>query len=221
MLGIGGVSVEELLTKSEGKTLEFKRDLSSLKPILRTVVAFANTAGGILIIGYSPEDGLIGLPDVLAAEESLSNTINDSIAPAIYPEIDVKSVNGQDLLIVSIPFIFRQHESLVPSDPYVDVPADIENGTINTENGTINTEIGTDYVALKYECYGLSSRQIKILHAIMCSEMVDVQTIVRELFIPRRTALRDLAYLKNLNIIQYIGSKKTGKYVLVEVAKET
>jgi hypothetical protein len=30
----------------EGKTLEFKRDLSSLKNMLKTLVAFANTAGG-------------------------------------------------------------------------------------------------------------------------------------------------------------------------------
>ena len=35
-----------LLTLNEGKTLEFKRDLSSPKNLLKTLVAFANTAGG-------------------------------------------------------------------------------------------------------------------------------------------------------------------------------
>jgi len=39
----------------EGKTLEFKRDLSSPRNILKTLVAFANTAGGRLFIGV--EDG--------------------------------------------------------------------------------------------------------------------------------------------------------------------
>lgn len=43
--------LEKLLSQPEGKTLEFKRDLSSLKPILKTLVAFANTAGGTLLIG--------------------------------------------------------------------------------------------------------------------------------------------------------------------------
>ncbi|RLB92362.1 MAG: hypothetical protein DRH50_09805, partial [Deltaproteobacteria bacterium] len=38
----------KLLSQSEGKTLEFKRDFSSLKPILKTLVAFANTAGSTL-----------------------------------------------------------------------------------------------------------------------------------------------------------------------------
>ena len=49
------MDVLELLKKPEGKTLEFKRDLSSPGGILRVLVAFANTAGGTLIIGV--EDG--------------------------------------------------------------------------------------------------------------------------------------------------------------------
>lgn len=38
--------MEGWLRERESKTLEFKRNLSSLSPILKTVVAFANTAGG-------------------------------------------------------------------------------------------------------------------------------------------------------------------------------
>ena len=40
-----------LITPPEGKTLEFKRDLSSTKPLLKTLVAFANMAGGRLVVG--------------------------------------------------------------------------------------------------------------------------------------------------------------------------
>jgi len=41
----------ELLTQPEGKTLEYKRDLSSPHRVLHSVVAFANTAGGTLVLG--------------------------------------------------------------------------------------------------------------------------------------------------------------------------
>ena len=41
-------TISDLLALPEGKTLEFKRDLSSLRPVLRTLVAFANTAAGTL-----------------------------------------------------------------------------------------------------------------------------------------------------------------------------
>ena len=44
-----------LLTRHEGKTLEFKRDLSSPEGILKAVVVFANTSGGVIVLGV--EDG--------------------------------------------------------------------------------------------------------------------------------------------------------------------
>ncbi|MBS0635094.1 MAG: ATP-binding protein [Verrucomicrobia bacterium] len=55
------MNIEKLLSLPESKTLEFKRDLSSLDPILKTIVAFANTAGGVLIIGRSPDGKLSGI----------------------------------------------------------------------------------------------------------------------------------------------------------------
>ncbi|MBL4774518.1 MAG: ATP-binding protein [Mariprofundus sp.] len=45
------MDIHSLLAAPESKTLELKRDLSSPKPILKTLVAFANSAGGTLIIG--------------------------------------------------------------------------------------------------------------------------------------------------------------------------
>jgi predicted HTH transcriptional regulator len=45
------VDLISLLSRQEGKTLEFKRDLSSPDGILRTIVAFANTSGGVILLG--------------------------------------------------------------------------------------------------------------------------------------------------------------------------
>jgi hypothetical protein len=45
----------------ESKTLKFKSDLSSSLPILKTIVAFANTTGGIIVIGCSPLGGITGI----------------------------------------------------------------------------------------------------------------------------------------------------------------
>ena len=59
------MKIQEILKQPEGKTLEFKRDISSLKPILKTLVAFANTAGGILIIGRENDETVHGVPEVL------------------------------------------------------------------------------------------------------------------------------------------------------------
>jgi ATP-dependent DNA helicase RecG len=45
------MDIVDALKRPEGKTLEFKRDLSSPEGVLRTLVAFANTAGGTVLIG--------------------------------------------------------------------------------------------------------------------------------------------------------------------------
>lgn len=97
------MSLAELLIASEGKTLEFKRDLSSLKPILKSLVAFANTAGGTLAIGRADDGTIVGVAHALAEEERLANAIADGIRPAMTPDIDIVTHEGKALLLVRVP----------------------------------------------------------------------------------------------------------------------
>jgi predicted HTH transcriptional regulator len=72
----------------ESKMLEFKRDLSSPEKVIRTLVAFANGAGGILIVGV--EDGsksVVGVANPTKEEERMASLISDSIHPPLVPEI--------------------------------------------------------------------------------------------------------------------------------------
>ena len=63
--------IEDLIKGKEGKTLEFKRDLSSFKPIMRTLIAFANTAGGTLVIGRDDNGVITGIKDVCRPKRAL------------------------------------------------------------------------------------------------------------------------------------------------------
>lgn len=92
----------------EGKLLEFKRDLSSPQPILRTVVAFANSAGGQLIIGVSDDRSVVGVEDPLAEEERLTSLIADSISPQLVPAIDLVTLADKTLLVVEVPLSTRR-----------------------------------------------------------------------------------------------------------------
>jgi ATP-dependent DNA helicase RecG len=84
------MSLVQLLKQPEGKSLEFKRDLSSPDGALRSIVAFANTAGGTLIIGVEDKTRHVrGVKDPLAMEERLANLISDSIAPRLVPELEI------------------------------------------------------------------------------------------------------------------------------------
>ena len=92
--------IADIIKGKEGKTLEFKRDLSSFKPIMRTLIAFANTAGGTLVIGRDDSGEITGIEDVLQAEESIANAIADSIMPALMPDIEIITYETKDLLIL-------------------------------------------------------------------------------------------------------------------------
>lgn len=114
--------LDGLLLQPESKVLEYKRDLSSLEPILKTIVAFANTAGGTLIVGQTNEGVTVGVKDVFKAEEALANSIADNIRPALLPEIEITTVDDKDLLVVKVshwkgPFYLKKEG--VPNGVYI------------------------------------------------------------------------------------------------------
>lgn len=100
---IPSVDLIGLLQRPEGKTLEFKRDLSSPEKVLHTLIAFANTAGGLLVIGV--ENGtkrVRGLLDPLKEEERLASLISDRIAPRLIPTVDVIAWRSAQLIVVEV-----------------------------------------------------------------------------------------------------------------------
>jgi predicted HTH transcriptional regulator len=97
------VDLVSLLSRHEGKTLEFKRDLSSPEGVLKAIVAFANTSGGIIVFGVEDRTRRVkGLAGVLAEEERLANLIADSISPKMVPSIEVLPWRKTQTLAVEI-----------------------------------------------------------------------------------------------------------------------
>jgi ATP-dependent DNA helicase RecG len=97
--------------RPEGKTLEFKRDLSSPEGALKTAVAFANTSGGTLLVGVEDRSGRIrGVREPLDLEERLASVISDHVAPRLVPEIEILPWRRVQVLAVQIhPSPIRPH----------------------------------------------------------------------------------------------------------------
>lgn len=93
----------ELLKSPEGKTIEFKRELPARLGIVHTVIAFANTSGGTIIIGV--EDGtrrIVGVSNPLTIEEKITSLITDLISPQILPEIEILAYKKLQIVAVRI-----------------------------------------------------------------------------------------------------------------------
>ena len=105
------MNLTKLLCSPEVKTLEFKRDLSSPEGFLRTAVAFANTAGGTILIGVEDRTRNVrGVSNPLAVEERVANLISDAISPRLLPDIELLSYRTTQVLAIRVyPSASRPH----------------------------------------------------------------------------------------------------------------
>ncbi|CCB86253.1 ATP-binding protein [Parachlamydia acanthamoebae] len=96
--------IEEYLSQNESKTVEFKENTRSLSGIVKTVVAFANTSGGVLLIGVKDKTKeIVGVPNSLHEEERIANAVSDSVAPLIIPDIEIHAYRDRELIIIRVP----------------------------------------------------------------------------------------------------------------------
>ena len=102
---MGKSNIHELIVQPEGRRLEFKAEVPSHADIVKTIVAFANDAGGEIYIGIQDNPREIkGLPEdeLPRIEEQVSNMIFDRCYPAVLPEISFLSIEDQHLIRVMI-----------------------------------------------------------------------------------------------------------------------
>lgn len=79
-----------LLRQHEGKTLEFKRDLPKSDGLLRTLVAFANSAGGVILLGVEDKTrNVCGVPDPVLLEEQIANQVSSGVRPQLLPAVEI------------------------------------------------------------------------------------------------------------------------------------
>ncbi len=96
------MDIASLITRPEGKTLEFKRDLSGRRNVLRTLCAFSNTAGGTLVFGVEDSREIKGIADALKFEQQVASIVSDGVEPRIVPDIDIVAWRGTQLVVITV-----------------------------------------------------------------------------------------------------------------------
>lgn len=99
--------LKELIDQPEGRELEFKENTKSLQKIVQTIVAFANTAGGTLVVGVKDKTKeIVGLDDALRDEERLARAVADSVSPQLVPLFQLYTLENKDLIIITVSHAF-------------------------------------------------------------------------------------------------------------------
>ena len=119
------MSLEKEIKLGESRTLEFKQELPrESHKWLKTIVAFANGAGGRFVIGINDERQVVGLPahaDIFKLKDSIADAIAQACKPQIVFDIYQESVKDRVVLVVEV---FPGN-----STPYYLKKFGIENGT--------------------------------------------------------------------------------------------
>lgn len=90
----------------ESENIEFKRELpEKAEKYIKTIVAFANTSGGKLIIGV--EDRSMEIVGVRAEEipvliDKMTNVIADTVTPQLIPAITSAQIDDKNIIIIEI-----------------------------------------------------------------------------------------------------------------------
>ena len=95
----------EILNQPEGRKLEFKEMVSSNSDLAKTIIAFANDAGGEFYFGIkdNPRE-ITGIDEakLIGLEEKIANIIHDQCHPVILPEISFLNVEDKHIIKVQI-----------------------------------------------------------------------------------------------------------------------
>ena len=180
------ISILSNLSKKEGRRLELKEILPKSSELAKTVVAFANDAGGDIFIGIDNENNIVGLPedDLMQIEESISNMIYDRCYPSILPEISFLTIDEKHIIRVQIyrgsmpPYYLKSEGKL--NGTYIRVGSNnrlADNDIIlDLERKRRNVSFDAEIV-LDKELAQLDISEFKKFYEDKVDEVLDIQTL--------------------------------------------
>lgn len=110
------VEIISSLSKGEGMRVEFKRLLPRDERAARTLCAFANTRGGLLLVGVTDRGRVHGLHQPDEVEARLRRIAQAWIEPGLTVESQVVHVHGPKIVACSVPFSRERPHAVMTSD---------------------------------------------------------------------------------------------------------
>jgi ATP-dependent DNA helicase RecG len=113
-----------VLSERESKLIEFKSVVPKFATLIKTCIAFANAAGGRIIIGVDDDTHeVLGVNDKDRARiyDDFPNSLYDTASPSLIAQIYEQSFGDKSVLIIEVP--------MSPRKPYFIKKQGVSNGT--------------------------------------------------------------------------------------------
>ena len=205
--------IQKLIKEGEHQMLDFKFEISDSKKIARTLVAFANTDGGRLLIGVKDNGNISGIRS--EEEKYMIQTAAESFCqPEVKFEAKEWNVNGKTVL-----------EVIVPKSNYHKHRAPDHNDSYKVYTRVKDQNILADAILLKIWKYQNNKQNIRVtfsdaemflLKYLNENEKITIKEFVQKAEINRREAERILVNFTLINMVKYEITEKELIFSLFE-----
>ncbi len=125
------IEIEQEIRKGEDSFRQFKEKFSSIDHLAVEIAAFANSAGGNIIVGVSDNGMLIGMETQTLRQlnQWISNATSQKIEPPLFVETQTFETRGRLVLVITVPRGGNKPYSVNKSDFWVKNGADKRRAT--------------------------------------------------------------------------------------------
>lgn len=92
--------IRNIIRQGEGISVEFKQSFN--RQVIETLVAFANSKGGNIIIGVSDNKSIVGVEITKETIQSWQNEIKTKTEPSLYPNIESYTIENRTIVCICI-----------------------------------------------------------------------------------------------------------------------
>ena len=205
--------IQKLIKEGEHQMLDFKFEISDSKKIARTLVAFANTDGGRLLIGVKDNGSISGIRS--EEEKYMIQTAAEFFCrPTVTFETKEWNVNGKTIL-----------EVIVPKSKFHKHKAPDHNNIYKVYTRVNDQNILADGILLKIWKYQNNKQNIKItfneaemflLKYLNENKKITVRDFVQKAKINKKEAERILVNFALTNVVKYEITEKVIFFTLFE-----
>lgn len=91
------------IAEGEGTRTEFKQGLPRAEKVARTLAAFANTRGGLFLVGVGDRGEILGAPKPAETLEELAAIAAHSVEPGLAPRVGRVDLKGLPVVVALVP----------------------------------------------------------------------------------------------------------------------